>query len=351
MTVDINKVYIQDNLELMYDMDEESIDLIYLDPPYNSGFNYRYAHTKNNIAFNDTKLGETLDYESVYHHNSNLYSMILSFANNESTTSYLMYMTNRLIEMRRILKDSGSIYIHLDDNAVHYIKVIMDYIFGDANFINEIIWQRTKGGKGSASEPRKLGRNTDYILLYVKNRKGNKHTFHSVYMQLSKEAMDKKFSRIDENGKYFRTDKIIVNDGVKGGGCHYTYKGYTPERGWFVKREKLEQMDRENKLYWSSSGQPYRKYFKDEYKGQMLTNLWTDVNMVRGKEDTGYPTQKPLALLRRIILMSSNEGDVIFDPFVGSGTTIVAAQELGRHWIGCDINSDVESIIQNRQIK
>ena len=351
--ININSICIQDNLELMKSMDNNFIDLIYLDPPFNSGDNYRYAN-KDEIAFKDVwKLGVMSNehWNNVYTYSRDLFTMIysLSEAHSDTMGSYLMYMSERLIHMHRILKDTGSLYLHVDDSAVHYLKVIMDFIFGGKNFINEIIWQRTKGGKGSASKPRKFGRNVDHILLYAKDIK--KHIFNHTYIQLSKEELEKKFSRIDENDKRYRTDHIEVHDGVKGGGCHYTFNGYTPKRGWFVKESKLIQMNEENRLYWSSTSKPYRKYFMDEYPGKIVDNLWLDINIAKGKEDTGYPTQKPLDLLRRIVLASSNEGDLVFDPFCGSGTTLIAAKELGRNYIGCDINEEAINIAEDRLCK
>ena len=350
----VRNLFCGDNLLAMRQMNIDGnnnlIDLIYLDPPFCTGkarlsVNDSGMTYKDNWDITDVK-DEWVDYiKSNYGHALCDFLETSKVIHGPKLYSYLVYMTVRLIEMRRLLRNTGSIYLHVDSKASHYLKVIMDSIFGAKNFRNEITWQRTKGSKGSASKVVRFGQNTDTILFYVMS---DKSTYNPQYRQLTENELDKKFNRIDENGRAYETGNITVDDFLLGGGSYYTYKGYTPKRGWRVKESRLIEMDENNGLYWSSTGRPYRKYFRNEYKGIPLDNLWLDINVARGDERTGYPTQKPVELLERIIKASSNEGDLVFDPFCGSGTTLFAAEKLGRNWIGCDVSEETIKIISNR---
>ena len=351
---DNRAIYIGDNLSFLRKINTESIDLIATDPPFNKGKDFHATpdSISTGAKFQDRWSWETDVHqewwESIIDDHRKLYEVInmTRHVAGDEMAAFLCFMGIRLIEMRRVLKPTGSIYIHCDSKASHYLKILMDAIYGEKNFKNEIIWRRSAGGKGSKIV-RSYGRSADTLLFYVK---GKNYTYNKTYKPLSHKELENKFKRTDVNGRRFRTDHIEANKGLQGGGSYYTYKGYTPERGWLVSQGILESMDTENRLYWSKTGKPYRKYFMDEYPGQLVDNIWTDLRNLMGnnKEKTGYPTQKPVALYKRIIEASSNEGDIVLDPFCGSGTTLIAAEELNRQWIGMDLNEEVIPIVMER---
>jgi DNA modification methylase len=243
-------------------------------------------------------------------------------------------MVQRLLYMKTLLKNTGSVYLHCDPTASHYIKVMMDGIFGHQNFRNEIIWKRAN----AHNDPKGFGRITDTILYYTKGPKSTWNTQHTPYREEYYESHYKK----DENGRYYRT---VPLDAPKHGdgspNLLYDWKGKLPasSRTWAIVRERMEQYEAEGRIRYTRTGTPTLLQYADEMPGVPLQNVWTDIPPVnpQAKERLGYPTQKPIALLKRIVLASSNPGDVVFDPFCGCGTTIYAAQENGRRWIGCDI--------------
>ena len=346
MSIKNRTIFTGDNLDVMRGMDDDLVDLIYLDPPFNSNKNYSapIGSEAAGAAFKDTWTLSDVDeawHGEIADKNQAIYEIINSaeLTHSKSMKSYLIMMAVRLLEMERILKPTGSIYLHCDPTASHYLKILMDAIFGKNLFRSELNWKRT----GSTGGKYSFGNVIDNILFYSSNPKIN-----TVYMQLSDDEMKKKFNRTDENGRKFRTDHIAANQALQGGGVHYEYNEYSPPRGWLVKEETLKQMDSENRLYWSRNGKPYRKYFMDEYPGMSASNLWIDIPPTLGKEKTGHPTQKPLKLLKRIIEASSNPGNLVFDPFCGCATTCVAAEELDRRWIGIDISRKAYDLIQYR---
>ena len=305
-----NKLILGDNFQVLQSIPDKSVDLIYLDPPFFSNRTYE-------VIWGDD--GEIRSFED-------------RFAG--GIDHYINWLRVRVLQMHRILKDTGSIFLHCDCNANAEIKTdVLNKVFGRNNFRDEIIWKRQTAKKGSQYEKRTFGTSTDTIFLYSKT---NNYTFKIPKMQLDEEDLLKKFNKIDEEGRSFRTDNIRLISAMARKNLIYEYKGYTPKYGWMVNREKLEQMDKDGRLYWSNTGHPYRKYFLDEYDGQEVSNLWVDINFASGKERIGYPTQKPEKLLQRIIECASNECDVVLDPFVGGGTTIAVADRLNRKWIGID---------------
>ena len=244
--------------------------------------------------------------------------------------AFLVFMGVRLAEMRRILTDDGSIYLHCDPTASHYLKALMDAIFGPDNFRSEITWQRTS----SHNDSRRFGQVRDIILYYSKT---NRRIWNPVYVPHDEAYVANFYRHQDDRGRY-RLDHIIRTASMgPRPNLAYEYQGYTPEWGWRMTRSKLEALDQEGLLVWSSSGRPYRKRYLPP--GQSATNLWADIPNLsgRGAERTGYPTQKPLKLYERIIAASSNPGDWVLDPFAGCATTPIAAEILGRKWIGIDI--------------
>ncbi|MCY4202100.1 MAG: DNA methyltransferase [Aestuariivita sp.] len=358
----MNRLYYGDCLTIMQEMPLGSVDLIYLDPPFNSQRDYNGIYKTETgkplpdqiDAFCDTWTIDTETERAIRHmpilmREAGFDDEVAEFwriwlnalrKTNPKILAYLTYMTQRLLPMRGVLKPTGSIWLHCDDEAVHYIKVMMDGIFGHGNFRDEVVWQRAAGrAKGSQHEARTFGRDVDYILHYSR---GREYTHHGIKLKLSDEEMTEKFTNVDEHGRRYNTDVPIFRQpsmGARPNLC-YTYKGVTNPHpsGWRVSRERLEKMDANGEIIWRGGKRPLRKSFAENYAGKPLGNLWTDIPNVTGKgERMGYDTQKPVALLKRIISASSNLGDVVFDPFCGCATTVEAAHRLGRRWIGIDI--------------
>ena len=353
-----NQLYYGDNLSIMKEMPDDYVDLIYLDPPFNSNRNYNIMYRtmtgqpvpEQVEAFCDTwemdvEKEEIIRTMPIILREQGFEDVFVRFwehwiealrTTQPNLLAYLVYMTIRLLEMKRILKPTGSIYLHCDPTASHYIKVVMDGIFGSKNFRNEIVWKRQTAKKGSQYRKKTYGASTDIILFYTQS---NQWFFNIPKVELNKNELNKKFDKIDKDGRRFRTDNILRNAslGIRSN-LVYEYKGFIPdEYGWMVNKNKLEKMDKEGRLYWSENGRPYRKYFVDEYYGKEVSNVWTDIFVASRKERLGYPTQKPIALLDRIIKASCPPDGIVFDPFCGCGTTIAAAHLNNRKWIGCDI--------------
>jgi DNA modification methylase len=305
-----NKLILGDCLDVLQKIPTNSVDLIYLDPPFFSNRDYE-------VIWGDE--GEKRSFED-------------RFAG--GIDHYISWLKVRVRLMHSKLEDTGSIFLHCDWHANAEIKVdVLNNVFGRNNFREEIIWKRQTAKKGSQFEKRTFGTSTDTIFWYSKT---NDYTFKIPKTQLKEDDLLKKFNKIDENGRKYRTDNIRLISAMARKNLIYEYKGYTPKYGWMVNREKLEQMDDEGRIYWSGTGKPYRKYFLDEYEGKEVSNLWDDIYIAAGKERIGYPTQKPEALLERIIECVTNESDVVLDPFVGGGTTVDVANRLNRKWLGID---------------
>ena len=335
----------------MLDWPSACVDLIYLDPPWNSNRQYTAIYEDETgrplpdqiEAFCDmweldAQREQAIRAMPVLMRESGIDDHVVEFwrlwMNALRTTqprllAYLSYMVQRLLIMRRILKPTGSIYFHCDPTVSHYIKPLLDAIFGHENFQSEITWQRTSGH----SDARGFGQVRDVILYYSR---GPKRTWNPVTVEHDEEYVARNYRHFDDDGKRYRLHEIVRTASMgRRPNLSYEYKGYTPEWGWRMERPKLEALDTEGRLVWSASGRPYRKTYLTP--GRRLTNLWTDVPPALGRERIGYATQKPLALLERIIKASSNPGDVVLDPFCGCATTLEAAHSLGRQWIGIDI--------------
>ena len=255
-------------------------------------------------------------------------------------------MAVRLIEMHRVLKDTGSIYIQCDNSMMHTLKLLMDSIFGRQNFINGIVWQRQVAKKGSQYEKRSYGESLDHILFYSKKPQ-NYYFKIPMIRERTKEELKEKYNKQDKYG-WFTTDHIERTSslGLRKN-LKYPYKGYIPKFGWMMIKEKLVDLDRNHRLYWSKNEKPYRKYYKENDKGIEATNLWEYMRLTK-KEKQIYKTQKPLSLLERVIKASSKKDQVVLDAFAGCTTTCVAAEKLGRKWIGIDIAKRAEYMIKNR---
>ena len=253
--------------------------------------------------------------------------------------AYLVMMTIRMVELRRIMKATGSIYLHCDPTASHYLKMMMDAVFGIEQFRNKIVWKRTS----AHSDAKRYGRVNDSILFYVK---GKEWTWNVQYQPYS-EDYAKRFRRKDSDGRAW-SDYSLSAKGLSGDGYEYEYKGITSL--WRIPPETMQRLDAEGRLHFTSRGGIRRKRYLDEMKGTLMSSSWTDIPPINSqtKERLGYDTQKPFALLERIVSASSNEGDVVLDPFCGCGTAIAAAHNLGRRWIGIDITHLAITVMRKR---
>jgi len=339
-----NTLFYGDNLIILREhIPSESVDLIYLDPPFNSSRSY-------NVLFKDEHGTESeaqiTAFEDTWHWNleaEHTYKELLTEAPNHiakmieslheyiganQMMAYLVMMTARLVELHRVLKPTGSLYLHCDPTASHYLKVILDTIFSPRNFRNEIIWQRTS----AHNDPQRYGANIDIILYYTK---GSTWTWNQLYTPHDAEYLAR-FRQHDPDGRLW-TDDNLTAKGLSGGGYEYEYKGVRSL--WRCPEETMRKLDAEGRLHFTKAGGIRLKRYLDDNKGTPLQALWTDIFPINSQaaERLGYPTQKPLALLERIIQASSNPDSVILDPFCGCGTAIAAAQKLGRKWIGIDI--------------
>ncbi len=368
----MNKLWYGDNLTIMQNMGKHSVDLIYLDPPFNSKQNYNLLYKEMTgkpvpdqaEAFFDTweldaaklEIAKTMPVLMREHGVDDYYVefwriWMQALRNTQpELLAYLIYMVQRLLYMKSILRPTGSIFLHCDQTASHYIKVMMDGIFGHDNFRNEIIWKRQSAHSDAKS---KFSAVSDAILFYAA---GKASTFFPGYTDHDPDYIDKfyRFNDNDGRGRYRLGDMSAP----KGGGMAainkitglpngwHIYKDYEPpSTGWRYSRETLARLDSEGRIYFpkhkdgtlDTSRRLALKRYLDEQKGSIITNVWTDIPPVQGGESLGYPTQKPIALLERIIASTTEKGQRVFDPFCGCGTTIYAATKLERTWIGCDI--------------
>ena len=352
-----NELHFGDNLEVMQDMPSQSYHLTYLDPPFKSGRNYNIFLDDSKAqkkAFEDTwhwdkKAIEIRDTISNYNGRYPELEPIMERLDNcligfdyvlkgnsygDSMRAYLAFMGIRLAEIWRLLKPSGSVYLHCDSTASHYLKGIMDNIFGHQNFRNEIIWLRIRGaGKTTQHKAISYGRSTDHILFYA--YPNSKFDINSDLVPLSEDYL-KKFKYKDKKGRYARRNPYRPPGLGERPNLCYEYKGFYPPNpsGWTVALDTLKRLDAEGELEFAN-GKVYRK--KRLKEGMPANNLWLDIPPALGNERLNYPTQKPVKLLERIIKASSDPGQIVFDPFCGCGTTIDAAHGLNRQWVGIDL--------------
>ena len=340
-------IWVNDNLPVLREMVDECIDLIYLDPPFNSNRIYEGRGESKGTGFSDifknlTEVSSDPDYE--YGELAKRDDTLIRRAKNAGEDhsipmeNYLIFLNNRLLELHRILSPTGSIYLHCDDTAVHYIKQSMDCIFGPNNFINQIVWKRViVDQKGNQHKSRNVGRNADYILHYSKT---SKYYYEEPTKALSEVDIAKKFPKIDEDGRRFKIDSHVFrspSNGPRPNLC-YTYNNVSPPEpwGWRWKKEKLEELDKDGRIIWRKGKNPFVKKYADDYAGEKLGNIWDDIPPVMGSESTGTATQKPEELLKRIILSSTKERDWVLDPFCGCATTCHVANLINRKWAGID---------------
>lgn len=345
-----NMLWYGDNLPILRErIPSASVDLIYLDPPFNSSRSYNVLFKSESgsesdaqiTAFEDTWHWNHAAEEAYYHlvtqgpdRIAKMIAAMRNFIGDNQMMAYLTMMTVRLVELHRVLKPTGSLYLHCDPTASHYLKVILDTIFGAENFRADITWKRHSAHNNATVN---VGAVTDTILYYGRS---STVTFNTLYAPYSESYVKEFFRSVDERGRRY-TVNSLKNPSYRPN-LMYEYKGYpSPPTGWTCTREKMEEYDRQGRLEFpkTPTGRIRLRYYLDDMPGTPVTNLWDDIPALSGQhaERLGYPTQKPLALLERIIEMSTNPGDVILDPFCGCGTAIAAAQKLGRQWIGIDI--------------
>jgi DNA modification methylase len=322
-----NKLIWGDCLEVLKTLPDECVDLCYIDPPFFSQKNYE-------IVWGDA--GEVRSFDDRF---------------SGGVMQYINWLMPRIIEIHRILKSTGSLYLHCDYHANAYIKVyILDKIFGGNNFRNEIIWKRARSCKNCQFKSRNLSILSDTIFWYSKTKN---YIFDDlpIRKKLTEEEFTKKYSKRDEIGLYHA--ESVLRSECKGARPNlvYEYKGFTPPYyGFTVCKEKLEKMDKLGNLGWTKNKKPFKKVRPWDDCGQQVGNIWDDIKIASGNEKIGYPTQKPEALLERIIKASSNEGDVVLDAFVGGGTTCAVANRLNRKWIGID-SSKIAIKVSEERIK
>ncbi|OQY47175.1 MAG: hypothetical protein B6242_05610 [Anaerolineaceae bacterium 4572_78] len=333
-----NTLFYGDNLDILREyIANESVDLIYLDPPFNSNRNYNVLYKDEGGQESEAQI---VAFEDTWHWNrqttepefrelvsqgdelARLLDTLVDVMGRNQMTAYLVMMTSRLHELHRILKPTGSLYLHCDPTASHYLKIILDMIFGAGNFRNELVWERSQT---RSSISRIFRRAHDVVLLYSKS---STYLFNLQYKSLSEGSL-KMYSQEDEKGIY-RTVPLLVS-GKRGGKTGEIWCGIDPnKRGkagmhWITTPAKLNEYDRQGKIVWSENKRalPTLKYYLEDSPGVPMNDMWYDINLISSssKESLGYPTQKPVALLERIIESSSNPGDVVMDPFCGCGTS------------------------------
>jgi DNA modification methylase len=354
----MNRLWYGDNLTVMQGMGKYSVDLIYLDPPFNSKQSYNLLYRtmtgkpvpeqveafcdtwemdaqKEAIARSMPLLMREHGIDDYYVDFWRLWMQALRHTQ-PHLLAYLIFMVQRLLHMKSILRPTGSIYLHCDPTASHYIKVMMDGIFGHENFRNEIIWKRTS----AHSSARRFGPVHDTILFYTAS---NSYTWNKLFQPYDDSYVDAFYTHTDPDGRRWRRSDM-TGAGTRNGETGQIWRGIdvtAKGRHWAWQPSEMEKMDAEGRLHWPAKqgGMPMLKRYLDEQQGVPAQDVIDDIAPMHNmsKDRLGYPTQKPVALLDRLILASTNKGDVVFDPFCGCGTTIYSAIKNERQWIGCDI--------------
>jgi len=327
--VDTRVIFCGDNIDQLKKFPDGCVDLIYIDPPFNSNRNYEvfWGETKEKRAFKDR---------------------------HASTQAYIDFMRPRCVELHRVLKKTGSFYYHCDWHASHYVKIMLDQIFSENSFQNEIVWRRSGAHSDTKQGMKRFGIVSDSIFFYTGGAK--KWTFNPEYRPYDEEYVKTMYRHVEEGtGRRYRLDNLTASK--PGGDTSYEWttpdgRVVTPYKGryWAYSRAKMEAFSAAGRLVYSKSGMPNYKRYLDEMPGVSLQNIWTDMPSLGSSsaERLGYPTQKPLALLDRIIKASSNENDIVLDAFCGCGTALVAAENLGRQWIGIDVSPTACRVMAKR---
>ena len=374
-------IWTGDNLDILRGLNSESADLIYLDPPFNSNRNYS-APVGSEAAGAAFKDAWTLDDVDEAQHGliaevePALYEAIhaAGIVHGKSMKSYLIMMGVRLLEMRRVLKPTGSIYLHCDPTASHYLKLSMDAVFGASLFLNEMTWKRSSAHSDTRQGMRRAGKIRDVVLVYTKT---DDYVWNPQYMPYTDDYLQAEYRHITPEGRRYKETDVTA--AKPGGDTEYEwhvkrslheksrwsadltderrdpqpeeeYKSINPYRGryWAYSKSNLVSFWNEGRLIHRETGMPRLMQFADDMPGVSLQDLWDDIPPVLGKERVGYPTQKPLKLLKRIIAASSNPGDVVLDPFCGCATACIAAEKLDRQWAGIDLSEKAYQLVRQR---
>ena len=372
MNVENRTIFEGDNLHILRGIDTASVDLIYLDPPFNSNRNYSapIGSEAAGAAFKDTWTLSDVDnawHGEIAEREPALYQAIHAseLTHSKGMKSYLIMLAVRLLEMRRVLKDTGSIYLHCDPTASHYIKLVMDSVFGKNNFRNDISWKRINVPKSTKN---KFGAVHDCLIFYSKSKKS---VFNQIYIEYDPDYVKSRFNRKDKYG-YWQESPLLAAGTTNGDsgeiwknvdptskGKHWAVPRTLPPHislpeNWetFKVREKLDYYDSVGLIYIppKHNAIPRFKRYLSATKGKSISDIQIDIPSIQGDsaEKTGYPTQKPVKLLERIITASSNEGDIVLDPFCGCATTCVAAEKLNRQWIGIDLSTKAVQLVRMR---
>lgn len=320
--METNSVILGETLNELSLINDESIDLIYLDPPFFSNRHFVTSTIMRTTAYFDDIWSGGLE-------------------------EYLLFMRKIVLHCNRILKPTGSVYLHCDWHASHYLKVEADRIFGYDNFRNEIVWKRHNSHNDAKQGTRIFGRIHDSILFYSKT---DDYVWNPIHTPYNKKYVKKYYRYTDEKtGRLYALGDLTGPGGAGKGNPLFEFNGHT--RYWRYNKEKMEELKRTGKIVLSrNTGYPYLKRYLDEMKGISVQDMWDDIKspQLTRKEYCGYPTQKPIGLLERIIAFSTRKNDIVLDPFCGSGTTLVAAQKLGRKWLGIDNNRQACEIACHR---
>ncbi len=358
-----NELYYGDNLDVLRrKIASGSVDLCYIDPPFNSKRNYFQIYNNQGgddaaqaQAFVDTwswgdeaadGLAYILDIERLQPSHAGatawteqtveLIRGLEKVLGRGSLLAYLVHMTLRIVEIHRVLKPTGSFYLHCDPTASHYLKLVCDAVFcgQGGDFLNEIVWKRTTAHSDTKG---RFSHETDVILFYSK---ASVTTWNPQHSEHSESYKNSHYRHLDHDGRRYRHDNIIRSASMwPRPNLVYDYKGFTPPWGRRMVREKIEELDKRGRIHWAKTGTPYLIRYLDEQPGEIVGNMWDDIPPINSQaaERLGYPTQKPEALMERIVKASSNEGDTVLDAYCGCGTTVAVAQRLNRRWIGIDV--------------
>ena len=360
-----NTLFYGDNLQVLREhIADASVDLVYLDPPFNSNASYNVLFREKSgedspaqiKAFTDTwewslETERTFEQDIILHPGTpaavkDMIAAFRQFIGRNAMLAYLVMMTPRLVELRRVLKPTGSLYLHCDPTASHYLKIVLDTVFGASNFRNELVWKRTNAHSDTSQGAKHFGRIHDVILRYSC---GPQVVWNTQYVDYDPDYVENFYRMIEpETGRRFQAVDLTARK--PGGDTLYEWNGVYPYQGryWAYSKDKMAEFERQGRLYYTRTGMPRLKYYLDEMPGMPVQDIWADVSHVLGNQRLGYATQKPEALLERIIQASSNEGDVILDPFCGCGTAVAAAHKLDRQWLGIDVTHLAVALMKSR---
>ncbi|HJS17506.1 MAG TPA: site-specific DNA-methyltransferase, partial [Anaerolineales bacterium] len=302
------------------------VKLIYIDPPFDSGADYvrkvelRGAKITGKLNGEEYSIGEQTQYSDIW-----------------GNDNYLQFMYERILLLKELLSNEGIFWLHCDTSRGHYLKCMLDEIFGSEYFVNQVIWKRSDAHSDVGQGARHLGAIHDMLLIYTKS---DEYTWNNIFLPLPEATIEKWYRHVEqETGRRYNKADITGPGGAIKGNPVYEWKGIV--KAWRFSKVRMEQLEKEGRIIYTESGMPYLKRYLDESKGVPLQDWWNDIQMVRGiqrRDVSHYPTEKPEALMERIIRLTSDPGDIVLDCFLGSGTTAAVAQKLGRRWIGADIN-------------